>query len=137
MRILGVFAVGLAGGIVMYASQFVGPAGPSPEAIQRTQLVRGLISLAVLGAAALAGYGLFGRSEAGRSYWSVLALFLASGIVGYGAGYTALVVAPPAGFTIGSVGITALLVGIDEVVPFTLAGFAGTSVRAHRDAGPD
>ena len=135
--ILGVFAVGVAGGVVLYASQFVGPAGPSPAAIQRMQLVRGLGSLAVLAGAGLAGYSLFDSHTVRRSYWSVLALFLLSGIVGYGAGFTALVVAPPSGFTVGSVAITAGLVGFEEVLPFTLAGFSGASVRALRHPARD
>lgn len=134
--ILGTLAVGLGGGIVMYASQFIEP-GTSPEAVQRTQLLRSLASLAVLAVAALVGYGLYDGEYVRRASGLVAAAFLASGIVGYGVGYLALVLAPPSGFTVGSHGYTALLVTIEEVVPFSLAGVAGATIGTLRGIGTD
>lgn len=129
--VLSVLAAASIGGVAMYLSQFL-PAGPSPESIQAMQVQRELVSTAILGLAAAAGYTAFDGDDVRRSAPSVAVLFLLAGLVGYGLGFTALWVAPPEGFTLGSHVLTFTLVALGEVVPFGLAGFAGAALQALR-----
>lgn len=127
--VLGVLAVGLGGGAVLYASQFLGP-GSSPDTVQVTLLVREALSTGVLAAAGLAGFALYTGADVRRRYRDVLMLFFLAGLLGYAAGLAALTVAPPAQFSMGSPAVVFGLVVLQQVVPFTLAGFAGASIRA-------
>lgn len=127
--LLFALAAGVIGGLAMYASQFL-TAGPSPRSIQTVQVQRELISTAVLGLAAVVGYTAFGHGRVRDSIPTVVAVFLVTGIVGYGVGFAALWMTPPDGFTLGSTVLTFTLVFLQEVVPFSLAGAVGAAVRA-------
>lgn len=127
--ILSVFAAALVGGLAMYFSQFL-TAGPSPESIQLMQVQRELISTAIVGLAVPVGYVVFDGEDVGESILTVAVVFLLAGIVGFGVGFGALWLAPPAGFSLGSKLLTFILVMLQEVVPFSLAGFAGATIQA-------
>lgn len=127
--VLSVLATAIVGGMAMYGSQFL-TAGPSPESIQAMQVYRELLSTAIVLLAAVVGYVVFDGDEVRDSVVTVAAVFLLAGAVGYGIGFGALWMAPPAGFTLGSKLATFTLVFLQEVIPFSLAGFAGAAVRA-------
>lgn len=127
--ILSVLVAAVVGGMAMYTTQFL-TAGSSPASIQLMQVQRELVSTAILGLAAVVGYVTFEGHEIRQSAATVAAVFLLAGIVGYGTGFTALWVAPPDGFDLGSLVLPFVLVLLQEVIPFCLAGFAGVAVRA-------
>lgn len=131
-RAAGVVAVGLVAGLAAYGSRFIGP-GASPVAVLWTQVARGLVSVAVLGAAAAAGFALYDPEAVRRSYAAVLGWFALAGLVGQTVGLAAMAVAPPAGVSVVSYPATATLLVLRSVVPFTLAGFSGAAVRTLED----
>lgn len=128
-EMLSALAVALLGGVAMYVSQFL-TAGPSPESIQVMQVQRELSSTAILGLAGVVGYVVFDGEEIADSILTVAIVFVLAGIVGYGVGFGALWMAPPNGFSLGSKVLTMTLVMLQEVIPFSLAGFAGATVQA-------
>jgi hypothetical protein len=127
--ILSVLAVALVGGLAMYFSQFL-TAGPSPESMQVMQVQRELISTAIVGLAAVMGYIVIDGDDVRDSVLTIAVVFLLAGIVGFGIGFGALWMSPPDGFSLGSKVLTYILVVFQEVVPFSLAGFAGATVHA-------
>lgn len=127
--VLSALVAAIIGGLAMYGSQFLA-AGPSPQSIQGMQVQRELVSTAVLALAAAVGYLAFDGDGYRRSMATVAAVFFLAGLVGYFVGFTALWVAPPEGFTLGSRVLTFTLVILQEVVPFGLAGLVGTAVRS-------
>lgn len=133
-RAAGVLAVGLVAGLASYGAQFIDP-GPSPAAVLWTQVIRGFVSVAVLGAAAVAGFALYDAAAVRRSYAAVLGWFAVAGLVGQAVGLAAMAVAPPAGVSVVSYPATAALLILQSVVPFTLAGFSGAAVRTLEDGG--
>lgn len=132
--LLGFVAVGLAGGVVLYASQFL-LVGNSPQQTQFLQLLRQLAATGVLGLAAATGYVLSDGADVTAAPLAVLGWALLAGLIGYGLGFAALALAPPARFSIGSYSTTFLTVALQRVVPFGLAGFTGAALRALRRPG--
>lgn len=127
--VLSVLGAAIVGGLTLYYSQFFA-AGPSPESIQLMQVQRELLSTVIFGLAVAVGYTVFDGDAVRDSVGTVAAVFFVGGIVGYGVGFGALWMAPPDGFSLGSKVLTFSLVLLQEVVPFSLAGFLGATVQA-------